>query len=130
MRLLGIDYGEKRVGLALSDDTKTIATPLGVIQNDQALPGVIAGAVKEHHVEAVVIGASRGYRGEDNPIMERIRSFTKEMETKLHLPVYLESETLTSKQAARHEIKRSLRDASAAALILQSYLDKRKTKDV
>jgi putative Holliday junction resolvase len=126
MRLLGIDYGEKRVGLALSDDTKTIATPLVVVPNDKLLLGFIARLAQEHEVEAMVIGASHNYQGKENPVMRSIQSFAEKAHGTLGLPIHFESEMLTSVQAARHETDRSLRDASAAALILQSYLDRKR----
>lgn len=124
MRLLGIDYGRKRVGLALSDETNTIATPLSVLQNSNELVEQVHALALEHHVGAFVLGASRNYQGKANPIMKDIEMFERSLQKKTGFPVYLESEVLTSVQARRHETKRLLRDASAAALILQSYLDR------
>ncbi|HEX9608645.1 MAG TPA: Holliday junction resolvase RuvX [Candidatus Paceibacterota bacterium] len=126
MRLLGIDYGAKRVGFALSDETSTIATPLLVFRNDSSLIPHVLALVKKHEISAVVLGASYNYQGEKNPIMKAIEAFQQKLMDATKLPVHLETEVLTSVQAARHETNRELRDASAAALILQSHLDRTK----
>ena len=84
-----------------------------------------------------MIGESTNYRGEDNPIMEAIHTVKKKLEDILSLPVYLEQEFLTSAEArripqnadearSRKLVKKKEIDAEAAALILQSYLDKTK----
>jgi putative Holliday junction resolvase len=126
MRALGIDYGSKRVGVALSDDTKTIATPYVVFPNNANLVSALQEIISKEDVDVIVMGDSHTYRGDPNPVMEEIVEFKERLEKVTTLPVHLESEVLTSVQAARHETDRSLRDASAAALILQSYLDKQK----
>jgi len=128
MRLLGIDYGRKNIGVALSDETKTIATPLCILENTSKLTLHIESLAHKHDVEAVILGASYDFKGADNPLMKDIKVFRANLAESLHIPIIFESEVLTSAQAARHEIKRELRDASAAALILQSYIDKDRAK--
>lgn len=134
-RILGIDYGEKRVGVALSDETKTIAVPLAVLPNDRTLFREIKAICDARAIEAVVMGESKNFKGENNPIMKQITFFKAELERDLKLRVFLEPEFMTSAQAAQNPaggenmtgaIASPLIDASAAALILQSFLDKKK----
>ncbi len=146
MRYLGIDYGAKRIGLALSDENGKMAFAYGVIAN-QGIKKVSAEIKKicaENSVGKIVLGKSLNYKGDANPIMAEIEPFKTALEKETGLPVIYQNETLTSAEARRPlggERKRpptlSKRrsptkekqamtkvDASAAALILQSYLDK------
>ena len=125
MRYMGIDFGSKRVGIALSDESATIAIPKAVLPNDRTLFGEIKNLCAGHRVKAIVIGESKNFKGQDNPIMKDITFFKGELERGLHLPVHLEPEFLTSFEAARTHGDSPLLDASAAALILQSFLDKK-----
>ena len=122
-RVLGIDYGSKRVGLAISDENRQFALPLVVILNTSVLCAEIAKNATEHEVTEIVIGESRNYKGEPNAIFLDADSLKKQLE-KLGFKVYLELEFMTSMQAERLQGKNSMTDASAAALILQSYLDR------
>ncbi|MEI6397096.1 MAG: RuvX/YqgF family protein [Candidatus Taylorbacteria bacterium] len=124
-RLLGIDYGTKRVGLAISDENRQFALPLVVISNTTELCDEIVKNAKEHEVKEIVIGESRNYKGEPNAIFLDADSLKKKLERE-GFKVYLELEFMTSQQAERFQGKNSMTDASAAALILQSYLDKQK----
>lgn len=126
MTMLGIDYGTKRVGIAYSDKTNTVGLPLAVIPNDAELFDAIQRVAAEKEASAVVVGESKSHRGEDNPIMEDIRRFAKELEEKIALPVHFEPEFMSSMQAERFQGKTATLDASAAAIILQSYLDRQK----
>jgi len=137
MRYLGIDYGAKRVGIALSDETGTFAFPETTLANDETLSGKIWKLVKERGVTDVVIGASYDYTGKENPIMKDIVRFKERFEKEYEVPMHLESEVLTSAQARRmpkpSDARRSRKprgkmsvDASAAALIVQSFLDRHK----
>lgn len=125
-RLLGIDYGSKRVGIALSDESHTIAVPLAVIPNDRTLFREVRGFCESRGVSGIVMGDSKDARGNDNPIMKEVHAFKAELERDLQLPVELEPEFFTSMQAAKVQGEHVLLDASAAALILQSYLDRMK----
>jgi len=124
MRFLGIDYGTKKVGLALSDESMVIANPLVTFQNDETLVKKIKEIIKKEDVGEVIIGLSKNYKGEDNPVMENIRRLKAVLERD-GITVHLEPEYLTSKEAVRIEEKDV--DAQAAAIILQSYLDKKKS---
>ncbi|MBI2045977.1 MAG: Holliday junction resolvase RuvX [Parcubacteria group bacterium] len=124
MKYLGIDYGTKRVGVALSDDGGTMAFPYGVIQNTPALFGELKTIIKKHEISCIVVGESLDYSGKPNPVMEEIKTFVRELEAKIGIAVQYEPEFLTSAQARRIQGDSHTLDASAAAIILQSFLDK------
>jgi putative Holliday junction resolvase len=125
MRLLGIDYGEKRVGIAVSDEEQQFAFAKVVLQNSKKLLEEVAKLCIENEIVGIVIGDSRDYEMKENKIMEKITPFIEELRLKTKLPVELELEFMTSIAADRFQGKNEFHDASAAALILQSYLDKK-----
>ncbi|HZS43193.1 MAG TPA: RuvX/YqgF family protein [Candidatus Paceibacterota bacterium] len=124
-KLLGIDYGQKNVGLAISNDDQTMAFPKGVITNNKLLLERIKALCHAEGVAAVVMGESRNFAGEENKIMADIKMFKGVLEKELNLPVYLEPEFMTSQEASRLQGATPLLDSSAAALILKSFLARR-----
>ncbi|MDP3725695.1 MAG: Holliday junction resolvase RuvX [bacterium] len=126
MRLLGIDYGGKRIGIALSDEDGRLAFPHSIITNDAHTVKRISDICKAESVKTIILGESRTYKGIENLIMKKIVCFKKEFEATTGLPVFFEPELLTSQEAKRgREVgSKKLVDDSAAAIILQSYLDK------
>lgn len=131
-KLLGIDYGSKRVGIAISDDSGRIAFPKTILNNDKKLFENLEKIIQEEKVSAMVLGESLNYKGEKNEIMEKIEKFKLEIEERFNLPVYFEQEFMTSMQV-RNEKKSIMKernnktiriDDSSATIILQSYLDK------
>jgi putative Holliday junction resolvase len=128
MIILGIDYGTKKVGIALSDDGEMIAFPKKVIPHTKELLKDIKEIVKANSVGAIVVGESKDLSGAENPLMEDIRSFVATLTKEVRLPVHLEPEFLTSHEARRGGTREDMIDASAAALILQRFLEKRANK--
>lgn len=138
MRYLGIDYGTKRIGLALSDEEGSMAFPHRIIDaGARALEDVLALVDKEH-VGAVILGESKDLRGAPNRVMADIEAFKLALEAR-GVAVRYEPEFMTSAQAARPAKgeerpvaspsargKDGPADASAAALILQGYIDRMK----
>ena len=131
MKYLGIDYGKRRIGVAVSDEGAVMAFPLGVVEaGEQALQEIL-DIIKENNVGIAVIGESRDLSGKPNPIMRDIDAFAQKLQAQ-QVAVEYEPELFTSAQAERQgRDKRgekiddvAYRDASAAALILQSYLDR------
>ncbi|HEX8994301.1 MAG TPA: Holliday junction resolvase RuvX [Candidatus Paceibacterota bacterium] len=131
---IGIDYGTKRVGIAVSDDAGRMAFPLEVVEEGVAIERVVA-LVKEREAQAVIVGESKDLSGRDNPVMERVRRFADSVAREAQVPVHFEPELFTSAMAARPDrgehprnarkgggLPRVALDASAAALILQSWL--------
>ena len=130
MKYLGIDYGTKRVGIAISDEEGRIAFPVDTLANDKSLAEKIIQLCAEKGIGVIVIGESNNFAGEPNPIMENVKKLALVLKEKTKLPVILEPEFLTSAQAKRIQGDVLGLDASAAALILQSYLDKMKNKEL
>ena len=130
MKYLGIDYGTKRIGVALSDESGTIAFPLATLEAGKGALEQVATLAKENRIEKIVIGESRDFKGEPNAVMKDIEEFKKSLAEMTGLPVEYEPEFMTSAEARRvGQDKRGegggeKNDASAAALILQGYLDK------
>ena len=135
MKYLGIDYGTKRIGLATSDTGGSLAFPLTTVKAGPRALGEIVEILKKEGVESVVLGESRNFKGETNKVMEDIEQFKKDLEELAGLSVAYEAEFLTSAGAARQfegdfgrgeKPSQEKLDASAAAMILQSFLDRMK----
>jgi putative Holliday junction resolvase len=133
MRYLGIDYGMKKVGLALSDENGTMGFPHTIVPTTPELSELLALLIKKEGVGAVVIGESKDFSGADNPVAQYAHRLGDRLTKHTGVPVFYESETLTSAEARRmyepteKTRKPSVRadvDASAAALILTSFLSR------
>ena len=124
MKLLGIDFGLAKVGLAMADEN--LAQPFGVINNDSRLVEKISKICQANRVEKVVIGIPEG------EMAKKVKKFAKKLSQSTDLLIVFQDETLTSKEAIVKMIeagkgrkyRQTKSDAFAAALILQSYLDK------
>ena len=127
-RLMGIDYGSKRIGIALTNEGAheegSFALPHSVVQNSvEALPEIVEICTL-NGVNKIIIGDSKDFNGEDNKIMADINVFVGNLKKELpEVEVVLHPEFLTSLQAERLQGKNDMLDASAAAIILQSYID-------
>lgn len=126
MKLLGIDYGTKKVGLALSNDDGNMAFPHAVVPSGDKLLETLVNLIEEKGVKEVVIGHSQNLSGEDNPVQEAINELVTDLTLQVGLPVHLEPEQYTSQAAARVQGKNEMLDASAAALILDGFITKQK----
>ena len=133
MRIIGIDYGTKRIGIAVSDPDAQFALPHSVIQNSTAgskksfILDEISKVALENETSTIVMGESRDYKGQPNKILPDALELKKDLELK-GFTVYLELEFMTSQHAERVQGKTDKSDSSAAALILQSYLDSHRNK--
>lgn len=131
MRILGIDYGAKRVGLALGDTESKIATPWSVVPNEGALAllAKLQAVITEEQVKGVVIGIPRPLRSPnmENDQVREVRKFIEGL-SGLGVDVHEEDETMSSGLAARQMQEmgeKGKRDDLAAAVILQTWLDRR-----
>lgn len=137
-RILSIDYGERRIGLAISDPTATIAQPLPTIRRRRGQRAPIARLVdlaREHDVERIVVGLPIETSGEEGPQAAETRRFGDVLARRSQIPVDYWDERLTSVRARRELARMNLPkqasrekervDAMAAVFILQSYLDAR-----
>ena len=129
MRTLGIDFGSKRVGIALSDESGNFALPYGVIENNTNLVQEIKELCQINNVSEIVIGESKDFNGNDNIIMKDIRLFVDKIKEQTNIPINFHPEFMTSAQAEQIQGKNDMLDASAASLILGSYLEFKKNHD-
>ena len=133
-RILGIDWGERRVGIALSDESRTIASPHSVVVRSVSLKkdlGRIAGLVGENGVERVVLGIPMSMDGTRGSAAESVLEIIDKLQGLLDIPVDTWDERLSTVEAEKvlisGDVSRKKRkgvvDSVAAAIILQAYLD-------
>lgn len=126
MKIIGIDFGTKKSGVALSSEDNSLAFPVEVIETNKLLSFIISLSEKEKSTQ-VVIGESTTFDMADNPVMKDARGFAEKLK-EVGLSVAYENEFMSSMQASRIQGYNKKQDASAAAIVLQSYLDKHRTK--
>jgi putative holliday junction resolvase len=122
MKLMGIDYGSKKVGIASTDESGRFALPRAIFSSDEKLADRVVEFAKENEINKVILGESRDFNNEPNTIMAKILLFKAELE-KRGLEVVMHPEVLTTLEAAQLQGRGEMLDASAAALILKSYID-------
>ncbi len=137
MRLLGIDYGERRIGLAISDPSGTLARPLRVLRAaqgplaEQVIEAVDAIRTEEDGLDTIVIGLPLRLDGTRHDLADRVHALADRLRSRVPVPIVFQDERLTSQEAesrlaARHPDWRERKarlDAAAAAIILQDYID-------
>ncbi len=136
MRILGLDYGDRHIGLALSDPLGLTAQPLGQITlaGEAEDKRCFSGLVRKHEVKEIVVGLPLRMDGSSGTRAEKTREFVVWLEKAVGLPVTLWDERLTTQQAAgimreqklHWKKKRKVEHQISATLILQSYLDHRR----
>ena len=136
VRILAVDHGEKRIGLALSDPTATIASPLKVIEHISRLMDAaqVAAQAQENEVGLIVIGQSFDEEGRPNLAGRRAAKFAQTLQEQTTIPVVLWDESFSTQDAHAARIELGVprkkrgghQDALAAVVILQSYLDSRR----
>jgi putative Holliday junction resolvase len=133
MRILALDHGSKRIGVAVSDETKTIAQPLEYIPAEPFADFLVRlkQLLAEKEIDCVLIGLPRNMDGSYGPAAQKVQTFAGVLKTAITVPVKLWDERLTSSQANKILIQGGVRrdkrkekvDKMAAAILLQSYLD-------
>ena len=133
-RFLAIDYGSKRVGLAISDPTKKIAKAYKTIRNDgpDALLSIIKNEIKINSVEKIILGLPIGMNGKNTSQTELVLKFKDKLKIFFSIPIVLEDERLTSLHAKKSLVFQGFKttlnkgniDSTAAALLLQNYINK------
>jgi putative Holliday junction resolvase len=146
VRIVGLDVGERRIGIAVSDATGTLATPAGVLRP----PSLEAGAVQlvaselgrlggeDEPIARVVVGLPRRLDGSPTSMTPRVEAFAAALGAHTGLPIVLQDERLTSREAESRlaireknwRARKERLDAAAAAIILQDYLDTRPARPV
>jgi putative holliday junction resolvase len=133
MRILGLDHGTVRLGVALSDESNIIASPQPPIAAQPLAAALkqLAALVQEKQVSLIILGMPRNLNGTYGPAADKVKAFAEELKKSVPVPVRFWDERLTSAQANRSLIEAGTRredrkdkvDGMAAALLLQSYLD-------
>ena len=132
-RMLGVDFGLRRVGLALSDEDRILATPLMVahVQSTKDAVTAVATQAKEHGVDEIVLGLPLNMNGTEGPLAEQVRAFSEALAECVTVPIRLWDERLTSKSAedvlilagTRRKRRKEVIDKLAAQIMLQHFLD-------
>jgi putative Holliday junction resolvase len=140
MRILAIDHGSKRMGVAISDELKMIAQPLEYIPAEPPVRMLerLNQLVEEKDVELIVVGLPRNMNGTYGLAAEKVQEFVEELKEAVAVPIRTWDERLTSAQANRALIASNVRrekrketvDQMAAAILLQSYLDRLEQQDL
>lgn len=143
MKYLGIDYGAKRMGLAVSDDRGVLAFAYQIIENNHEMYDRLSTIIKDENIQEIVVGESVDSEGNPNAVMKHIENFIKQLSQKTLLPIHLEKEWMSSVAArsplytkgnianeswsgTKNKQKKAAIDDKAAAVILQRFLDKKK----
>jgi putative Holliday junction resolvase len=140
-RIAGLDVGERRIGVAVSDVTGTLARPVGVVRTsgldkdalERAAAEIARLAGEDDGLVALVIGLPRRLDGSANEMTSRVEAFAQTLGRRTSLPIVLQDERLTSLEAESRlavrekdwRARKQRLDAAAAAIILQDYLDGR-----
>ena len=133
MRILGIDHGTKRIGLAISDELGVIAQPLEFVPAEpfDKFLARLKEIIRDKEVELLLVGMPRNMDGSYGPAALKVQEFAAVLGETVGIPIKLWDERLTSAQANRFLIQANVRrdqrkqkvDKTAAAILLQSYLD-------
>ena len=139
MRIVGIDWGERRIGIAISDASAIIARPLTTIDRGQSdaesvrrLRDTIVSLGDEDRIGCVVLGLPTRLDGSDNDQTPRVKKIAAQLAAELSIPVVTQDERLSSHEADERlslrqkdwRKRKAMLDAAAAAVILQDYLDR------
>ena len=133
MRILALDHGTKRIGVAVSDETRTIAQPLEFIPAEPFADFLarLRQLIREKEIELILVGLPRNMDGSYGPAAQKVEAFVAVLRNAITVPIRTWDERLTSSQANRILIQGNVRrdkrkekvDKMAAAILLQSYLD-------
>lgn len=124
MRYIGIDYGTRQVGVAVSDPAGAFAFPRTTLENDAKLVGALCGLARDEEAAAFVLGDTRALSGGENPVTAAADAFAKRLESECGLPVHRMREAWSSAEAMRYApAGKRHDDSAAAAIILQRFLD-------
>ena len=136
MRILSVDHGEKRIGVALSDETAVIASPLKIVEHISRTidAAQVAELAAQNDVKLIIIGQSFDEDGSPNPAGRRAGRFADELKNQTNIPIEMWDESFSTQEARAARIQLGVsrkkraghQDAFAAVVILQSYLESRR----
>ena len=132
-RLLAIDYGEKRLGLAISDPNQIISKPLKtiILSDSQYIYNELEKIISDYEIQKLIIGLPLGMDGKKTHQTSKVEAFEEDLQNKISIPVILFDERLSSVSAKKSLISQGIKtghnkskiDQTAAAIFLQHYLD-------
>ena len=132
-RLLAIDYGEKRLGLAISDPNQIISKPLKtiILSDSQYIYNELEKIISDYEIQKLIIGLPLGMDGKNTQQTSKVEAFKEDLQNKISIPVILFDERLSSVSAKKSLISQGIKtghnkskiDQTAAAIFLQHYLD-------
>lgn len=129
MRYLGIDYGAKRIGIAVSNDEGTIAFPRDTLKNDELLFAKLAQIIAEEKIQSIIVGDTRSYSNLANPVTKDAEAFVARLKKETSLLVDFAGEAGSSIEASRYAPESDGHsDGAAAAIILQRFIDMQSKK--
>lgn len=134
MRIVGIDFGEKRIGVAAADDRLRIAIPVTTVEAGADPVEAIARVAASERADVLVVGLPLSLTGAEGPQALAVRQAVEQLQARLAIPVHVQDERLTTRQATRavpakkKGVSRAkagapTRDSAAAAILLQAWLD-------
>ena len=139
MIIMSVDLGHARTGLAISDNTGFLASPLCVIEEryDKRIVEKVSAKAKENKAELIVVGLPKNMDGSEGPRAGIVRAFADLLRAETALPIYFEDERMTTMEASRFltatetfgKKRKEKVDALSAELILQSWLDKKRREE-
>ena len=125
MKILAIDFGTKRIGLAISDETQTLAREYGIFSPKEFWEKLV-GLITDEEIEKIIIGLPLNMSGEETPKTREAKKFSREVESKSEVSVELVDERLSSQMAQTISGSSENLDSLAAQIFLQNYLDSKK----
>jgi putative Holliday junction resolvase len=128
MKRIGIDFGSKKIGIAMTDDAGKMAFPHEVVPNNKQFLKYVEELIRVRGIEEIVIGHSLDNQGKSNLIHSAVEEFITDITLATGIPVHLEPEQYTTQQAMRTQGRTEQTDAAAAALILDSFITKHQSK--
>lgn len=124
MRLMGVDYGNKKIGIALSDEKGEFSFPYAVLENKSGIFGKIRKICRGSNIEKIILGMPLDFKNQPTDATAGAQEFKSRLEKEIGLSVVFEDERFSTKEAERIQGRTDKIDASAAALILKSYISR------
>ena len=123
MRILAVDWGEKRIGLAVGDTSHGVAMPLDTVSGGSAAIDIVAERAKKEGARFILLGLPLTLSGEEGPMVEHIKRIAVALGKKAGVPVFFRDERFTSAAVSRYNVPKGRRDALVATMLLGEYFE-------
>lgn len=127
MKILGIDYGKKWIGIAISDDNRKLAFPYKTLENNRRFFLILNEIIKKEEIYKIVIGLPLNKEMRPTKQTEEVENWAEKLAWQINVPTEFYNEIFTTKEAVKAGAKNQ--HSAAAVLILQSYLDRKNVKE-